>query len=207
MSIESQEPAIETTTLVDAAGVNTATISATGAVKVDGSAVTQPISAASLPLPTGAATAVAQTTENASLASMLANQTNGTQEVSIGTAVGKTLVLKTGTLATTAVTANQVVLTYTVTAGKTLYLEYLHMDGFETTLPGNANPIALGTITLQVAGVASISVDYFHPPDKALLFPFGEPLPVAAGVVIRVVVTPAITTSITWRANFGGYER
>lgn len=40
------------------------------ALKVDGSAVTQPVSAASLPLPTGAATSAAQTTGNTSLASI-----------------------------------------------------------------------------------------------------------------------------------------
>jgi hypothetical protein len=39
-------------------------------LKVDGSAVTQPVSAASLPLPTGAATAANQTTSNTSLASL-----------------------------------------------------------------------------------------------------------------------------------------
>jgi hypothetical protein len=39
-------------------------------IKVDGSAVTQPISAASLPLPTGAATSANQTTANTSLASI-----------------------------------------------------------------------------------------------------------------------------------------
>jgi len=42
--------------IVDSAGTNVATVSAAGAQKVDGSAVTQPISAAALPLPTGAAT-------------------------------------------------------------------------------------------------------------------------------------------------------
>jgi hypothetical protein len=41
-------------------GTDTALISAAGALNVDGSAVTQPISAASLPLPTGAATAANQ---------------------------------------------------------------------------------------------------------------------------------------------------
>ncbi len=46
--------------LVDSAGSNKATISASGAVKVDNSAVTQPVSAASLPLPTGASTAAKQ---------------------------------------------------------------------------------------------------------------------------------------------------
>lgn len=44
------------TKLVDTGGTNVASISAAGALKVDGSAVTQPISAVSLPLPTGAAT-------------------------------------------------------------------------------------------------------------------------------------------------------
>lgn len=43
------------------------TITAANAAKVDGSAVTQPISAASLPLPTGAATLAEQQTQTASL--------------------------------------------------------------------------------------------------------------------------------------------
>ncbi len=43
------------------------------AVKVDGSAVTQPVSAASLPLPTGAATAANQATEISSLGSIKTN--------------------------------------------------------------------------------------------------------------------------------------
>lgn len=45
-------------------------ISGTGAALVDGSAVTQPISAVSLPLPTGAATSALQTSGNASLTSI-----------------------------------------------------------------------------------------------------------------------------------------
>lgn len=51
-------------------GTNTASVSAASALKVDGSAVTQPISAASLPLPTGAATSALQTTGNSSLSSI-----------------------------------------------------------------------------------------------------------------------------------------
>lgn len=70
MALYEQEPAIESTNIADAAGVNLATVSATGALKIDGSAVTQPVSAASLPLPTGAASASNQTTEIASLASI-----------------------------------------------------------------------------------------------------------------------------------------
>lgn len=46
--------------LVDSTGANVASVSAGGALKVDNSAVTQPISAASLPLPTSAATSTKQ---------------------------------------------------------------------------------------------------------------------------------------------------
>ena len=42
------------------AGINMVAVTAANALKVDGSAVTQPVSAASLPLPTGAATAAKQ---------------------------------------------------------------------------------------------------------------------------------------------------
>lgn len=45
------------------------------AVKVDGSAVTQPISASALPLPTGAATSANQATANTSLATIATNTT------------------------------------------------------------------------------------------------------------------------------------
>lgn len=38
-------------------------------------------------------------------------------------------------------------------------------------------------------------------------YEFAEPIAIAAGTVIRVVVTPGATTSYTWKANFGGYER
>jgi hypothetical protein len=36
---------------------------------------------------------------------------------------------------------------------------------------------------------------------------FAEPIPIAAGTVIRVVCTPAAATAMTWRANLGGYEK
>lgn len=46
--------------VLDSGGTNTLSVSAGGAAKVDGSAITQPVSAASLPLPSGAATAAKQ---------------------------------------------------------------------------------------------------------------------------------------------------
>lgn len=61
-----------------------AAISVGGAVKVDNSAVTQPISAASLPLPTGAATNSALTTINTTLGSPM-QTTGGTVTANAGT--------------------------------------------------------------------------------------------------------------------------
>ena len=119
----------------------------------------------------------------------------------------KTLVMQTGVLVTTATTANQVVLTYTVTAGKILYLEYLTMFGYITTIPGNANPVNLGRISFQnPSGTTVIQAQRFHADYVTSVYTFSDPLPIAAGTVIRVVVTPVAATSYTWLANFGGYE-
>jgi len=65
-----EEDQIQPSTIVDSTGTNTASVSAAGAVKTDGSAVTQPVSATSLPLPTGAATSALQSTGNTSIASI-----------------------------------------------------------------------------------------------------------------------------------------
>ena len=57
--------------LVDADGhLQADVLSVTGTVTVDGSGVTQPVSAASLPLPTGAATSANQSTANTALAAI-----------------------------------------------------------------------------------------------------------------------------------------
>lgn len=75
----------------DSSGTETNFIDATAnGIKVDGSAVTQPISAASLPLPTGASTSALQSTGNLILldidangTTVINNQTNGTQRTQI----------------------------------------------------------------------------------------------------------------------------
>lgn len=84
--------------VLDTGGTNALSVSAGGAAKVDGSAVTQPVSAASLPLPTGAATAAKQpalgTAGTAStdvitvqgIASGVAQPVSGTVTANIGTA-------------------------------------------------------------------------------------------------------------------------
>lgn len=189
---------------------------------------TLPISATSLPLPTGAATSANQATEISSLASIDAGipaalgQTTMSASMpvaiasdqsviptTLGNTTGKANVLKTGTLVTTATTADQVVLTYTVTAAKTFYVEYLSIDCSLTAAPTNFNtPVVFGSISMETpSGTKDITWRFMGPNPQQDHITFSEPIPVAAGVVIRVVVTPGITTSLTWIANFGGYER
>lgn len=127
--------------------------------------------------------------------------------VSLGNSLGKVNVLKTGTLATSAVTADQVVLTYTVTAGKTFYLCYLSMNVRLTTFAATAtnfglvsleSPAATKLLTRDMAGTGVGDAEFLT---------FSEPIPIAAGVVVRVVTTPAAATAMTWRVNLGGYEK
>ena len=119
----------------------------------------------------------------------------------------KTVVMNTGTLITTATTSDQVILTYTVTAAHTFYLEYCTMLAYLTSLPGNANPVFLGKMSLESpAGTKKVTDAQFHANYNADNFTYSDPLPIAAGTVIRVVCTPNAATSTTWIANFGGYE-
>jgi hypothetical protein len=142
------------------------------------------------------------------LASPAAAQMSGTGgRVSLGNSYGKTVVMKTGNLVTTATTADQVILTYTVTSGKTFYLQYLSIDARLTTYATTAtwfgaaslqSPSGTKLITDDLSGSGAVTM----PP-----YTFDEPVPIASGVVINVVCTPGATTSYTWKANFGGYEK
>lgn len=181
---------------------------------------TQPVSAAALPLPAGAATETTLAATSGKLPATLGQKamaaslavTMATDQGAIPTtkqATGSTNVLKTGTLTTAAVTADQVVLTYTVTAGKTFYLTYLVMYGRLTAVAAAAS--ILGPISLETpSGTKVLTLDAMNPTTSELEFnpiTFSEPIPIAAGVVIRVVVTPVAATSMLWRANFGGWEK
>jgi hypothetical protein len=129
---------------------------------------------------------------------------------SLGTALNKTNVLKTGTLTTTAVTVDQVVLTYTVTAGKTLFLQYLDLSGTQTA-PAGGTSVVMGTISLETpSGTKVISRRFLGgggiPAAEATII-LSEPVPIASATVIRVVVTPASASSFVWIASLGGYEK
>lgn len=67
----------------DSTGTNALSISAAGAAKVDGSAVTQPVSAASLPLPSGAATSALQTQPGVDIGDVTINNSTGGSAVNI----------------------------------------------------------------------------------------------------------------------------
>ena len=129
--------------------------------------------------------------------------------VSLGVSSGKTNIMKTGSLTTTATTADQVVLTYTVTAGKTFYLEYFEIEARLTALSATAS--ILGTASLEnpsgTKGHTSTFTNQTTSEVKRIVIPLAEPIPIATGTVIRVVCTPAAATSMLWIGNFGGYEK
>jgi hypothetical protein len=185
-----------------------------GSLTVDGS-----VSVSNFPASQAVTGTFFQATQPVSLASVPSHPVTGTfwqatQPVSGTVTVqhgltGATNVFKTGTITTTATTADQVVLTYTVTSGKTFYLQYLVMYGRLTVLAATAT--ILGAISLETpSGTKCITFDDVNPTTSELEFNpigFSEPIPIAAGTVVRVVVTPAAATSMLWRANFGGYEK
>jgi len=178
---------------------------------------TVPISAAALPLPTGAATettlssingktpSLGQVAMTASVPVAIASD-QSPFSVSVGTSAGKTIIGKTGTLVTTATTADQVILTYTVTGGKTFYLE-----GFDWAVGATALAHAdtdFGNISLETPSGTKIQTWFARGAGRdSFVRSVPEPLPIASGTVIRLVVTPSSTTSFTWVGNLIGYEK
>lgn len=127
--------------------------------------------------------------------------------ITLGNSTGKTNIGKTGSLVSTATTADQVILTYTVTTGKTLYLlgwdvaVRLTTIGTTATTFGTAsleNPSGTKLNTRILAGPGVVS-----PPSQITL---PEPWAISSATVIRIVCTPAAATSYTWQGNLWGYE-
>lgn len=128
--------------------------------------------------------------------------------ISLGIKEGKTNQLKTGSLTTTATTADQVILTYTVTTNKTFYVQYASIQARLTTMAVAQSILGAasietpsGTKVLTASFVNTTAGDTYP-----VIYTFSEPIPVASGVVIRMVCTPAAATSMLWIGNFGGYE-
>jgi hypothetical protein len=127
--------------------------------------------------------------------------------VTIGTSQGKTIVGQTGSLASSATTADQVLVTYTVTSGKTFYIAYFDFTARLTTYAATAtyfglcsleSPAGTKRFTMMLANTGATT-----PVDATL----AEPLPIASGVVVRLVCTPSAATAFTFQGNLIGYEK
>lgn len=128
--------------------------------------------------------------------------------VSSGVSYGKTVVNKTGTLVTTATTADQVVLTYTVTAGRTLYITAIEIEGRLTVISATASILA--ACSWQIGGVKQNTFTFVNETTSEVgrvTIPISEPVPVAAGVIVTIVCTPAAVTSMTWLGNMLAFEK
>ncbi|HEY6177386.1 MAG TPA: hypothetical protein VIX73_23175 [Kofleriaceae bacterium] len=129
--------------------------------------------------------------------------------VQLGSTLGKTNVYLTGSLTTTAVTADQVILTRTVTAGKTFYVSYACLQARLTAVSATASILGAASIETP-SGTKVITFTFTNPTTSEtnpVCVPIVEPISVAAAAVIRCVTTPAATTSMLWVCNFGGYEK
>lgn len=122
-----------------------AAVSAAGAVKVDNSAVTQPISAASLPLPANAATSALQTSGNASLSSI---DTKLTSPLAV-----------TGPLTDTQLRATPVPVSGTVTASPSGNYTVVQPTGtnLHTVVDSGAVTATLSAETTKVIGTVNVS--------------------------------------------------
>lgn len=129
--------------------------------------------------------------------------------VQLGSSTGKANVYLTGSITTTAVTADQVILTRTVTAAKTYYVSYACIQARLTAVSATAS--ILGAASIETPSGTKIATFTFTnlttSESSPVCVPIVEPIGVAAAAVIRCVVTPAATTSMLWICNFGGYER
>lgn len=182
------------------------TLTVSGSVSVSNFPATQPVSGTVAATQSGTWNIGSITTLPA-LTNQAAASNNPIGTVSLGNSLGKTNIGKPGTLATSAATADQVVVTYTVTAGKTFYLSWFACNARLTTFAATAT--LFGTCSLESPAGTKLLTTIIAGPgigDRDYL-PLPEPIPIAAGVVVRIVTTPAAATAMTWQGNMGGYEK
>lgn len=214
MSVDTQEPNVETTTLVDAAGVNVASVSAAGAVKMDGSAVTQPISAASLPLPSGAATAAGITTLDTDLGIINANLTNGnatvkqtgTWTVQPGNTPNTTAWLANPNDSNLSVTATgaaaaAVTLTLPAVAAQFHRISFIEITAYTTVARvGAATPVLVTSTNLPGSNVWTFATAAAIGSTDVRTLTFHNPYKSSVVNTATTIVCPA-TASVIWRVN------
>lgn len=162
MTLYVQEPAIESTTIADAAGVNIAAVSATGALKIDGSAATQPIS--------GTITANAGMNLNTSLLALDTTLTGGTQKTKIidtggsnalsVSAAGAAKVDGSGVTQPISGTVSAAQSgTWTVQPGNTANTTAWKVDGSAVTQPISAASLPLPAGAATATGLTTLDTD------------------------------------------------
>lgn len=106
-----------------------------------------------------------------------------------------------GGLTSTATTADQVITSHT--PANTVSLKCIVIAGFLTTY--SATEANMGTVKVQVGGVDKMEFRIQNTDLDAmpgvLVVPLGDGLVFSGAEVVRVIVTPANTTSTRWTAS------
>ena len=115
----------------------------------------------------------------------------------------------TGTLSTSTTTADQTIVSYTVPNGKTLLLNGADVSCIATGILGNI----LALVTVQNLGLTSLVIDGTKiwtgqlaglTQDRDRTQSVANPIPVPAGLIVKIVCTPGITTLLRWIGNIEG---
>jgi hypothetical protein len=120
-------------------------------------------------------------------------------------------ILKTGTLASTTATADQVILSFPVAPGKKFVLGYLEANVRLTTFATTAT--YFGTVSLEAPSGKKLQTFMCAGPgvlNAPVYVELPEPETIIGNsdgtTVVRIVCTPSATTPFTWEGNIGGYE-
>lgn len=132
---------------------------------------------------------------------------SGVGQVTLGNTQGKAVIGKPGTLASTTTTVDQVIVTYTVTANKTFYLQYFDVTARLTTYAATATNF--GDCSLESPAGTKLYTMMVTTTGQSLpvAAEFAEPIPIASATVVRIVCTPSAVTAFNFRGNLVGYER
>jgi len=119
----------------------------------------------------------------------------------------------TGSLASSTVTADQVIVSRKISPGKQFVIQYAEANVQLTTFAGTAT--AFGTVSLECpAGNKLLTFNCAGPQgtlNSPVYLELPEPLVIQGdsdgSKVVRWVCTPAAATPFTWEGNIVGYER
>jgi hypothetical protein len=113
----------------------------------------------------------------------------------------------TGVITTTATTADQVIVSYTVPAGKTFWLAGYMVNNGETTIRGVPVKVGRNTVTGEPAGPGTLDgniLRVFNMAASTFRDEWFGSSPIrcgAAGDVMKITVTPSGGTTTIWRAS------